>query len=138
MTITIDASVAGEIMFRGTMAPNAYHALGGTGPFIAPDIIEAEMLSAATKRVRVMGMDEERARIRWREGRRLPIEQLPVTPYLDDAFDLSVALNHPSADCLYLAVAIRENAPLVTADRRLHESVTAAGLGAHIRWLGDF
>lgn len=82
-------------------------------------------------------MDEDRARIRWREGRALPIERLPVAPYLDDAFDLSVALNHPSADCLYLAVAIRENAPLITADRRLHESVTAVGLGAHIRWLGE-
>lgn len=138
MTITIDASVVGEIMFSGAMAPNAYHALGGAGPFIAPSIVEAEMLSAATKRVRVLGMDEQRARTRWQEGRALPIERLRIAPYADDAFDLSVALDHPSADCLYLAVAIREQAPLITGDRQLYERAVAAGLDEHVRWLGDF
>jgi predicted nucleic acid-binding protein len=135
---TIDASVIGEIMFRGIMEPNARCVLGGSGPFIAPSVIEAELLSAATKRVRVLGMNERKAYVRWREGRSLPIERFRVAPYLDDAFDLSIALNHPSANCLYLAVAIREDAPLVTGDRGLYDSVTAAGLGAHIRWLGDY
>lgn len=138
MPMTIDASVVVALMFDEPMTPHANTTLKAPESFIAPDIIEVEMLSAATKRVRALGMNERLAHTRWLEGRALPIERRSIRPYTDDAFDLSVALDHPSTDCLYLAVAIREDAPLITGDRRLYDRAVESGLGAHVRWLGDF
>jgi predicted nucleic acid-binding protein len=40
---------------------------------------------------------------------------------MGEAIALSTKLKHPVADCLYLAVAIRSNAPLITADTTFHE-----------------
>jgi predicted nucleic acid-binding protein len=35
------------------------------------------------------------------------------------ALDLALEWRHPVDDCLYIALAIRRNIPLVTADKRL-------------------
>ena len=137
MTSTIDASVVCAAVFDEPLTPHAEIALAGSGEMVAPSIIDVELLSAATGRAR-RGMQPEDARARMRHGSSLGIERLRIGPYADDAFDLAVALNHPSADCLYLAVAIREEAPLITGDRQLYERAVAAGLDAHVRWLGDF
>jgi predicted nucleic acid-binding protein len=44
---------------------------------------------------------------------------VPTEIVLPDAMQLSRSLDHPVYDCCYLALALIENAPLVTADRRL-------------------
>lgn len=137
MTSTIDASVVCAAIFEEPLTLKAEVALACSGKMIAPSIIDAELLSAATKRARG-GMRPEDARSRMRHAGSLDIERLRIGAYADDAFDLSVALRHPSADCLYLAVAIREQAPLITGDRRLYDRAVVAGLGEHVRWLGDF
>jgi predicted nucleic acid-binding protein len=54
------------------------------------------------------------------------------------AAELARALAHPVYDCLYLALAIRECAQVVTADRRFQAAVEASP--AHrgmVRLLGD-
>lgn len=135
MKTTIDASVVCAAIFEEDLTPHAEVALSADAKMIAPTLIDIELLSAATKRAR-RGMDADDARARLRHGQSLGIERVGVSAYADDAFDLSVALDHPSADCVYLAVAIREDAPLVTGDRRLYERAVEAGLSAHVRWLG--
>jgi predicted nucleic acid-binding protein len=45
----------------------------------------------------------------------------PDRDLLPEAIALSTKLKHAVQDCLYLAVAIRFHAPLVTADRTFHE-----------------
>ena len=42
-----------------------------------------------------------------------------MTTLADEALRIAVAINHPAYDCFYLALARREAAPLVTADKRL-------------------
>lgn len=51
-----------------------------------------------------------------------------VTPFaelLPAAERLSLDLRHPLPDCLYLALAVRENVPFITADRPLEEAARA-------------
>ena len=38
---------------------------------------------------------------------------------------LAVDLDHPAYDCYYLALAVQEQYPVVTADRRFHDIVRA-------------
>jgi predicted nucleic acid-binding protein len=42
---------------------------------------------------------------------------------LDSALRLSFELNHPVYDCVYIALALWRNIPLVTADKRLAAAV---------------
>jgi predicted nucleic acid-binding protein len=46
---------------------------------------------------------------------------VPTELLLPQAMQLSRSLDHSVYDCCYLALAMRENAPLITADRRLIE-----------------
>lgn len=36
---------------------------------------------------------------------------------------LAIDLDHPVYDCIYLALALQEGYPVVTADRRFHDAV---------------
>jgi predicted nucleic acid-binding protein len=86
---------------------------------IAPDLISAETGSVVWQYVRAgfLGAGdaaEIMQKMLLRIDRFAPLSEL-VTP----ALDLAIALNHPIYDCIYLALAQRERAPLVTADKRL-------------------
>lgn len=48
----------------------------------------------------------------------------PDPALLRDALDIALALRHPVYDCLSLALAIRIEGPLVTADRRFHKATS--------------
>jgi predicted nucleic acid-binding protein len=49
-----------------------------------------------------------------------------------EAAHWAVRLNHPVYDCLYLALAIRRDEPLVTADRRLAGVAARPELGLQV------
>ena len=49
-----------------------------------------------------------------------------MTGYVVDAsvaVNLAIDLGHPTYDCFYLALAVQEHCPVVTADRRFHGAV---------------
>jgi predicted nucleic acid-binding protein len=58
-----------------------------------------------------------------------------------NAVALSRQLQHPAYDCFYLALSRRLDAPLITADKRLHAVLQmgrAVVLGKLVRTLGTF
>ena len=60
----------------------------------------------------------------------LPFQELVAVESLQEqALALAIDLKHPVYDCFYLALAERENAPLVTAD----EAMIAAARKAKIK-----
>lgn len=137
MTLTIDASVIGDLMFQGPRTAAAKAWLDCGQQLIAPAVLEAEVLAIATRRHRACGTDADFLRRRWEVGREVPVERVAIAAFADDAFELAIQLRHPSTDCLYLATAITRDAPLVTGDRRLYDTAVATGLGAHVRWVED-
>lgn len=50
-------------------------------------------------------------------------------PLLPRALELATLLGHPVYDCVYLALAMVEEAPIVTTDVRLARTAIDAGLG---------
>jgi predicted nucleic acid-binding protein len=48
---------------------------------------------------------------------------------------LAIDLNHPAYDCFYLAMAIAEDIPLVTADRRFLTACMASPHAGRVRAL---
>jgi predicted nucleic acid-binding protein len=62
----------------------------------------------------------------------------PIEDDLSAAADLANTLSHPVYDCLYLAMAIRENTYVVTADHRFYAAVDKAlPLQGKVRMLSD-
>jgi predicted nucleic acid-binding protein len=66
------------------------------------------------------------------------MELVATIDLLDRAFSLSLDLDHPIYDCLYLALALDTDARLVTADRRFTRVVRGRHrLADHIVVLGE-
>ena len=84
----------------------------------APDLIDAECANVLwVKRVRGE-LSEAEALDRIARLLRAPVDRVPCREVAVAALKLSIDLGHPAYDCLYLALAIRNSVPLVTADKR--------------------
>ena len=128
MTLVIDASVACKWFFNEPLSAEARRLAASDATFVAPDMILAECANAAWRRVRDGTVTPAHARA-FLDSLPLWFEALPPAAELHKAaFEMAHELGHPVYDCLYLALAEREQALVVTADR-----VFAARVGGS-RW----
>ena len=135
MNLVIDASVALKWVLDEPGADAA--AALRSESLIAPELWLVEAANALWRRTRRGEMSGEEARERLTKLRDAPVASAPIERDLLAAADLAGALDHPVYDCLYLAMAIREDTQLVTADRRFHAVVAASpALAGRIRLLG--
>jgi predicted nucleic acid-binding protein len=136
-TRTIDASVIGAVMFAERHSASARGLMTDQWDRVAPSHLMAESLSIVfTKYLRGVCPPEDVER-HVNEVLALPVRTVEDSVVAMDAMHLAVLLRHSVYDCMYLAVAMRERAPLVTADRRLYDAAVAAELGEHVVWVGD-
>jgi predicted nucleic acid-binding protein len=82
---------------------------------LAPELIVAELLNARWKVARSGASAPSLGGVLGLLDR---IHLMTTLSYASDAAVLAERLDHPVYDCLYAVVAKRENARLVTADRR--------------------
>lgn len=104
-------------------------ALDAADEVIAPDLALAECANALWKHVRIDGLEIEVALRHLDAIENADIDYQPSAPLLPHALELAVMLGHPVYDCLYLALAMVEEAPILTTDRRLARTAIDAGLG---------
>jgi predicted nucleic acid-binding protein len=132
----VDASVA----FAWFAAvPNAEQAarLLEAGPgtlLLAPDLVLVEMLNAAWKSLRLGAITTDQFQMLASRASE-PFSRLFPSPALvARAAHWCRELDHPAYDCLYVALAERERATLITADQRLLRKLdqSRAGLPAAI------
>jgi predicted nucleic acid-binding protein len=123
--IVLDASVAVKPYLEEAGSEAATELLAGTARLLAPELIRLEVAGALCRRVRNNELNAADAEMRcqhWLAELNKGLFALtPDRDLLAEAVALSTKLKHALADCLYLAVAIRSHAPLVTADRAFHE-----------------
>lgn len=118
MTLVIDASAAGGLLFYGRWDA----VLENSSDLVVPDLIIAELLNARWKIARSGGNVPGVSSILGFVGR---VRILPSLPYASVAVELSERLNHPVYDCLYVALAQQENAKLLTSDAHLVRKLRA-------------
>ncbi|MGE0722933.1 MAG: type II toxin-antitoxin system VapC family toxin [Alphaproteobacteria bacterium] len=127
--IVVDASVAVKWVLPEFGSPRAEAIMEGDDVLTAPDILRIEVAGAVVRRVRTVAMPPEEARVlvaSWtRALDRNVVALVPSVPLLDDASHLAIEMRHTLQDCLYLALARRNDALLVTADRRFAERSAA-------------
>lgn len=119
MKLVVDASVAIKWYVQQPLTGAARQIAASGDLFIAPDLILAETANAFWKYVRAGQIDADKARAALSTLPEMFETLCPLLPLTNAALEIAVTLNHPVYDCFYLALARRESAPLVTADRRL-------------------
>lgn len=126
--LVVDASVAVKFVFREAGSSEARLLLESDEPLVAPDWIMLEVASALWNKVKHSELLEIHA-----ERSLLSLPEFFVRLYsavdlVREAFSLSFRFRHPLYDCIYLALALREQAPIVTADKKFHRIMSRSML----------
>jgi predicted nucleic acid-binding protein len=119
MTMVVDASVALKWYLDEDDSEQALALLVSDERLIAPDLIVAELCNGAWRLIRRGELREEQLGI---IARRAPDAFAALRSSAElaaRAAAIALELDHPVYDCFYLALGEAENAPLVSADRRL-------------------
>lgn len=134
MTVVIDASVALKWVLDEADAEAADALL--SEELIAPSLWLVEAANALWRRARSGQITADEAFERLAELLNAPVAATRIEDDLGAAAGLAGRLDHPVYDCLYLALAIREDTHLVTADRRFHAALERApDLAGRVRLL---
>lgn len=126
MGFVVDASVAVKWLIDEPLSDQAAQLLEKNIPLVAPELLYAEAanaLWAIARRGHIAASDV-------RDALDL-LADAPLTvptsmkQLMAAAARLAIDLDHPVYDCIYLALAIQEQRPVITADRRFYEMVQA-------------
>jgi len=121
--IVLDASIVVKLLTREAGAGLAVERVAREPERIAPDWLYAEVANALSKKVRYAGLPWTLAQEGWLALPTILPDIVPSMPLAEEAMRLSVELRHAFYDCLYLALALRERALLLTADRKFFEAL---------------
>ena len=117
----VDASVALKWVLQESGSDKARDLL--RHELHAPDFWRVECANALwsverrglADKVKIIGLLDEIREIR--------ITNYPAALFLREALSMALVLCHPVYDCLYLALALAEDIPLVTADEKFYKAV---------------
>ncbi len=136
--IVVDASVAVKWFFAEPDAGAAEALLEHGQPLVAPDLIRVEVPAAIAKKARVGQVSVEDARaalgLWWQAAAEGALFIVSDDRDIQAASELALALRHPLQGCVYLTLAERLAAPLVTADREF--ASLASRRSGNVRRLG--
>lgn len=134
--VVVDSSVAPKWWFDEIQATEASLLRGGNIQLLAPDLLIAELTNVVVQKVRAGRVSNQRALEVLNLIDEMKLVLIGSSGLKELALDLAVRF-HPSAyDCLYAALAIREDCPVVTADRRFYDALVPH-FPANILWIED-
>ena len=137
-TLVVDCSVATKWVLTEPGEIDAFRVLDqqarGELLLIAPDLLLMEFASLIAKRTRRKQMPAAQATQAFRLMEESELHLFETRPLLGSALELALDNQISLWDCVYLALALEHNCPMITADRRLFRG----GSGRHpaIRLLG--
>lgn len=134
--VVVDASVAVKWFLEepGTAEAKRWLALGGRP--VAPDLVVPEVCNVLWQRARAGDIPPSQAATAMSALERYYERLAPTAPLAGRALELALHLGHPAYDCFYLALAERERAPLLTADKRLARRLAGTALAHPVELLG--
>jgi len=136
MRQVVDASIIVKLYFAEEHSDAAERRMRDASPALAPDLIWAEIANVIWKRQRRGDLAPQEAARSMELALDLPLIIYESVDLIPDALDLAMKYDRSTYDCLYLALAVRHNCDMITADRRLVNSLQNTPLQKHIAWIG--
>lgn len=118
-TVVLDASAVIRIMEGAPQAVPLQEALLRANLVVAPELMLTEVANALWRLQRAGQLEADGLQERLTRAAELVDHIEPDRHLQVEALALACHLDHPVYDCLYLALARREAAALLTADERL-------------------
>jgi predicted nucleic acid-binding protein len=137
MTLVIDASVAVKWYLDEPLSGKAREILAGDDLLVAPELILAEVGNAAWLRVNKGDISLGQATEIVRELPGAFVALVPTERLIVRAVEIAAELKHPVYDALYLAVADRWDAMLISDDGRLIAKAADTVWAGRVKPLGD-
>jgi len=120
LACVLDASAAVRLILADPAAADLAERVGGAALVLAPELMLTELVNTLWKLRRADRLNDLDPQELLAEAREL-VDRLEPDRHLQaEALALACHLNHPVYDCLYLALARREAASLISSDRRLN------------------
>lgn len=135
----VDASVAVKWLVSEEFSSEASGLLEGNATLLAPELLFAEATNALWAMCRRGDIGREDLAAAVTLLRKAPVATpVPMRQLASAASQLSMDLEHPTYDCFYLALALQERHPVVTADMRFLDRVQSHPyLADSIRHIGE-
>jgi len=131
----VDASVAAKWFFEESHTEAASAILDAHYQLHAPDFLRLELDSVIGKRIRRGEITASLGRSIRDALRAFPLQYHPADLLEDAVFELALETSRSVYDCLYLALAVLIEAPLITADRRFYNALETSPLSTHLCWV---
>jgi predicted nucleic acid-binding protein len=128
LTRVIDASAATAWLANEPDSASVAALIVEGEELIAPDLITAEIGNALWKKGRVGDFDVQNTAKAFRLLKSAGVTLIDSRLLVAEAVHLATRLAHPVYDCLYLMLAQKRGAELVTLDKRMAAAAAAAGL----------
>ena len=119
MIIVLDASAAAEIVLNRASSDTLSNVLKQADWVIAPQLFIAEVTNVFWKYLAFGGISQTHCSELLEQSIALPDDYIEHDELYREAFSLSCQLKHSSYDALYLVVARRNNAKLLSMDKKL-------------------
>lgn len=132
MSWVVDASIAVKWVIPEVLSDEADRVRDGDDDLLAPDLLLVEVANALWRKTTARDITPREADAAFDLVRRSGIDLRPTGPLLPRAMDLARRVAHPVYDCVYLALAEREHAALVTADLRLLRRLSTRRLDVRV------
>ena len=133
----VDASVAVKWLLPEEHREQARILLEEDHDRVAPDLILLEVGNALWKRVRRNQLAPGDAVEAFELFSQLPLQLEGAATFAPITQRIALHTEQTMYDCLYLAMAVAYECPLVTADAQLFRAIAGGPMKSHIRWIEE-
>ena len=138
MSLVVDASVAVKWLVAEEGSEEADRLVAGDAELHAPRLMASEIANALWRKARLGQIERGRVASLLTALPQMPRRWSADETVCADAVRLALALDRPVYDCVYLALAHRINARLVTADARFANAREPTEHGGTVVMLADY
>lgn len=135
--LVVDASVAVKWFVPEEGSAQALALIDDGLRLIAPELLVAEVANVAWKKQRRRELSGREAYDMLALLAQIEIALVSIIPLAQAALAIARDSDRSLYDCLYVALAIRDQATLVTADRRFRDALGAGDLAHHVVLLDE-
>ncbi len=136
--VVVDANIAVKWLVDEVQGREAARLLQDESELHAPRVMAAEVANALWQKVDRGEIEPATAGVLADSVQGLPLHWANDEQILADAVRIAIELDHAAYDCMYLALAHRLGARLVTADMKFVRRVAPTAHGGAIVALADY
>ena len=136
MKLTVDASVVVKWYVSETHSEEARVLLGHRLERFAPDFVLVELANIFWKKARLREIGDPHAYFQELSRIREAVVLSSSADLIERAAQVAAQIDHPVYDCLYIACAEATGSTLITADRKLRNTVADSVLDISVEYIG--